>query len=718
MSKPLCILIIEDSEDDAVLLLRELRRGGHEPVFERVETAESMKSALQQKQWDIVISDYVLPQFSGPAALKILRESGIDLPFIIVSGNIGEDIAVEAMKSGAHDYILKGNLKRLIPAVERELRDAELRRESCRLKEIKKEKEFIDAVLNNIEMLVIVLDQTGKILSFNRAFEILTSYSFFEVKDRPFWDIFLTADEVETIKTLFSELRAGMAPNRHKNYWLTKSGSRRFIEWTYSVIKDVEGSVKYIIGTGIDATNRKQAEEALWQATEELQRSHKELEERVRVRTSELSGLNDDLEAEIYERREAEKRLARMNALYSILFRVNEAIVRIHKPEMLFEQTCRIVVDSGLFKMAWIGSVDPDTAKVKSIASAGDNGRYLDNVTIIARDVPEGRGPTGRAIREGKAQICLDIENDPSMLPCRESALTEGFRSSAAIPLRDDFGVVGSLTVFADSPYFFADTEVRLLCSLAEDISFAIETMAGENKRKEMEEDLKTSRDELRALSAHLQTMREEERIKIAREIHDELGQILTAAGLELSLIRNRYQDQAPIHKAVSAVIELLDYAVTDIQRICEKLRPRILDHLGLPVAIKQEVAAFTKRTGIHCSLDLVSKIPGLTDESTIALFRVVQEALTNVARHSGATRLMVRLAADRRDVILEVTDNGKGISPQELGNNSSLGLIGMRERIRDVGGEVTFSGAAGKGTTITVKIPGEKNNLKRGTHV
>ncbi|RJQ56736.1 MAG: hybrid sensor histidine kinase/response regulator [Nitrospiraceae bacterium] len=135
MPKPLHILIVEDSEDDAFLLLRELRKGGYEVTSERVETAEAMKAALGKGGWDIVISDYVLPVFGGLAALSILKESGQDLPFIIVSGNIGEDIAVGAMKAGAHDYIIKGNLTRLAPAVERELREAEVRREKRQAEE-------------------------------------------------------------------------------------------------------------------------------------------------------------------------------------------------------------------------------------------------------------------------------------------------------------------------------------------------------------------------------------------------------------------------------------------------------------------------------------------------------------------------------------------------------------------------------------------------------
>ncbi|MGB2988973.1 MAG: response regulator, partial [Candidatus Zixiibacteriota bacterium] len=124
MSKPLRVLIVEDSEDDAALLERELRRGGYEPTTKRVETAKAMSAELKRQEWDIVISDYVLPSFSGPEALNLLKEAGLDLPFIVISGKIGEDTAVEAMKAGAHDYIMKDRLTRLIPAVQRELEEA------------------------------------------------------------------------------------------------------------------------------------------------------------------------------------------------------------------------------------------------------------------------------------------------------------------------------------------------------------------------------------------------------------------------------------------------------------------------------------------------------------------------------------------------------------------------------------------------------------------
>jgi diguanylate cyclase (GGDEF)-like protein len=136
MSKPLRALVIEDSEDDTELLLHELQRGGYAPHHARVETPEAMNSELTARTWDIVFSDFSMPHFNAFDALSLLRNTGIDIPFIIVSGTIGEDRAVTAMKSGAHDYILKGNLKRLVPAVERELREARVREERREAEEI------------------------------------------------------------------------------------------------------------------------------------------------------------------------------------------------------------------------------------------------------------------------------------------------------------------------------------------------------------------------------------------------------------------------------------------------------------------------------------------------------------------------------------------------------------------------------------------------------
>src|SRR5688572_24778345 len=164
MSTYLRILLVEDSEDDARLVLREVRRAGYEVEYERVETADAMRAALSRQPWDLIICDFSLPQFNAPRALELLKESGIDLPFIIVSGTIGEESAVNALKAGAHDFIIKGNFARLIPAIQRELKDAAIRRER---RERERELEAIALVSSRLrtaktfnEMLSHLLDQT------------------------------------------------------------------------------------------------------------------------------------------------------------------------------------------------------------------------------------------------------------------------------------------------------------------------------------------------------------------------------------------------------------------------------------------------------------------------------------------------------------------------------------------------------------------------------
>jgi signal transduction histidine kinase len=351
--------MVEDSEQDAVLVLEELRRSGYEPDCERVATSRDFIKALESRRWDLIIADYTLPGFGGMHALSLMHDRGIDLPFIIVSGTIGEDLAVAAMKSGAHDYLLKDKLARLAPAIERELRDAQVRRE-----------------------------------------------------------------------------------------------------------------------------------------------------------------------------------------------------------------------------------------------------------------------------------------------------------------------------------------------------------------RHAAERELRTSRERLRSLAAHLQSVREDERKFIAREIHDELGQSLTGFKMDLAWIRHRLQPgvdeiaRQPLLDRISEMGALIDGAANLVRKLCTELRPQILDDLGLLPALEWQAHEFQKRTGIECALNLKETDFKLDTERSTALFRIFQEILTNVARHAGAGRVSAELRRAGDELVLEVRDNGRGIEPDRLSGEKSLGLLGMRERALLFGGEVFILGRKGAGTTVTVNIP------------
>ncbi|MBI3995173.1 MAG: diguanylate cyclase, partial [Nitrospirae bacterium] len=186
MGKPLRVLIVEDSEDDAALLVRELERGGYDPTFERVDTAQGMSDALARGPWDVIICDYNLPHFSAPAALMLAQKSGLDLPFVVVSGSIGEDVAVAAMKSGAHDYVMKGNLKRLVPAVERELREAKVRTECKQVEEaIRVSEEKFRAVAETANDAIVSADGHGNIMYFNKGAERIFGCPEAEVVGKP-----------------------------------------------------------------------------------------------------------------------------------------------------------------------------------------------------------------------------------------------------------------------------------------------------------------------------------------------------------------------------------------------------------------------------------------------------------------------------------------------------------------------------------------------------
>lgn len=719
--------------------------------------------------------------------------------------------------------------------------------------------------------------------------------------------------------------------------------------------------------------------------------------------------------ADVTDRVQAETQLFHLNRLYKMLSEVNTAILRIHEADELYIQLCRVAVEDGGFKMAWIGLVDPATKRVVPAYSYGDTGGYLDTVTIYATDVPEGMGPTGRAICEGRNMICSDVEYDPIMLPWKDRALKQGFRSSAAIPLRQGGVVIGAFTIYAGTPQFFTDEELALLTSLAYNISFAIDAISNEKMRlaaemtlrqsveevqdlynnapcgyhsldkdgtivrindtelkwlgytreevigkkkmlefytpesiekfKEVyptfvelgpvtdlefdilrrdgsiisvllnasairdkdgkflmsrstmfditdrkeaeqrirannkllklfaqkyslreyldevcslvrlwsgcrhagfrvmekngsipflasldydpdflkqegslslvhdqcvctriiagspepsdlacitpegsfisentafftetlsdkhrskyrgycmqagfktlavvpirhrgqtlgaihmaderenaiplkklefieqlamivgeaiyrfsaEEELKKSREELRNLNRYLREARENERTAIAREIHDELGQIITALRLDLAWVRDHYKDQEVLYAKSNSMLALVDATIHTIQNIIAELRPGILDVLGLFAAIEWQAAELKKMSGIVCNLKLPPEDILFSADISTNIFRIIQELFTNIVRYSQATKVSLQIEIIRDRLFLNITDNGIGIRPQDISSPVSFGIIGMRERVYAMKGEMQITGKAGIGTSVTIVVP------------
>lgn len=227
------------------------------------------------------------------------------------------------------------------------------------------------------------------------------------------------------------------------------------------------------------------------------------------------------------------------------------------------------------------------------------------------------------------------------------------------------------------------------------------------DERHRAEEELRRSQEQLRALSARLLFVQEEERSRIAREIHDELGQALTALKIDLAWIGQRLAPkQDPLKRKAEEMAHLIDTTVRAVRRISTELRPRVLDHLGLVAALEWQMREFQDRTGIASAFTSNLKEINLDATRATTLFRVCQEALTNVTRHANATRVKLNLKKVGRDLVLEVRDNGRGITKEAIADPKALGLIGMRERVLPWGGDVDIKGFREKGTTISVRIP------------
>lgn len=297
MSASLRLLIVEDSIDDALLVVRELTRAGYEVIYERVDTAPAMAAALHRNTWDLVIADYSLPEFTGTAALELLNATDLDIPFLIVSGSIGEDLAVEVMRSGARDYLMKGNIKRLIPSVERELREAEVRRqrrqaeEALHYSEARKAAIF-DAALDSI----ISIDHDGKVIEFNPQAEKTFGYNRDNVIGRRIDELIipraLRARHREALTRYVTTGTASLVGKRVELTAMRRDGSEFPVELS---LTSISTKTKPIFTAYIrDLTEQKQQEE-IRERSRELEEQNLRIQEANRLKSDFLANMSHEL---------------------------------------------------------------------------------------------------------------------------------------------------------------------------------------------------------------------------------------------------------------------------------------------------------------------------------------------------------------------------------------------------------------------------------------
>lgn len=456
MKNTLRILVIEDSEDDALLVLHQIKNGGYGIEYEIVQTAETMKAALYEKKWDIVLSDYIMPHFNGLEALVLLKETGIDIPFIVISGTIGEDVAVEAMKAGANDYMMKNNLKRLLPTIERELRESKSRaeRKQAELQLIESEQKYRSLAESSPDN-IIRYDTECRAVYINRNMSLTVG-----------------SDVVSFI---------GHTPMESNNFPSTV---------------DYQAKLQQVIQTG---------------QPDEIEVVVPDLKGELRVHQVRfVAERNNNLEIigalaigrDITEHKQAELVIAHANRTLRMLSETNQALIHITDESILLNEICRIAVEVGGYRMAWVGFAEHNEAKtVRPMAHAGFESGYIETLKITWADEDRGRGPSGTAIRTGQPYIVHNIESESCFTLWKERAIERGYKSFIALPLICEGQTLGVIAIYSGETSAICEKEAEMLKELADDLAFGLTALHTRAKREIAEKALRESEERYRIIA-------------------------------------------------------------------------------------------------------------------------------------------------------------------------------------------------------------------------
>jgi len=416
---------------------------------------------------------------------------------------------------------------------------------------------------------------------------------------------------------------------------------------------------------------------------------------------------------DVTERKQAEARAR-------VLVQVNELVRQIVNPDEFLYAVAQLVGEYLLTQRSFFVELDIEH----------DRGfvwrDYCRGVPSVAGEyrLSQYSAETGQEMDRGYTIVNNDSQVDPRTAPYYEKTYApNGERAYVAVPLMREGHRVAALWVSTDTPRDWRADDVTLLEAVAERAWLAVEKMsldleqsrlyeAEQQARVELElrvhertAELEKSSAQLSSLSARLQAMREEERQRLSRELHDQLGGALTGLKIDISQVY-RHSSDNDLQTKLKDLLATIDGIIQIVRQLAMELRPAILDDFGLSAAIEWQLQEFEKRSGIHSRYTPEEIQVELDKEAATAVFRILQEALTNVVRHAQASEVNVQLRHQSNYLILQVHDNGRGISPGDLINLKSLGLVGMRERVRLFSGDLDIQGTPGEGTTVLVRIP------------
>ncbi len=657
--------MVDDSEDDVILLMREIQKGGYDLVFERVDTQEAMKAALDTKTWDIVIADYVMPHFSGLAALSLLHQTGLDLPFIIVSGKMGEDKAVEVMKAGAHDYILKGNLSRLVPAIKRELQEAVVRQEKKLAEGALRESEMrYRSLVESAMDVIFTLSPEGIITSLNPAFEEITGWPLDEWLGKNFAPLIHQDDlpfAMEVCQRILK--REKLAPGFELRI-LLKSGEYATME--YSITPQTRnGDLIGILGISRDITGRKRAEEM-------LHRAHDELEIRIKERTSELAEANEELQSEIAERRRIEEELRENSERYRNLFdNANDAVITIDLQKRI---------------TSWNRSAERIFGwKSKEVA-----GRKLDTL-IVPSDLKDlWEQITGDALA-GKDVVGIET-----------------------IRIRKDGSRINvSLTV---SPILNAHREIIGLSGVIRDIT---ERKKIEEIRLENERLISTNK----ARSEFLTIMSHELRTPLTSII----GYSILLKENKLGKIND--EQTFFVNNIISSSKHLLDLinSILDLAKMEAGKLEMMVEEISVPYIINEALKLLKERFAIHNIVLKTEFDPELVfiKADRQKFKQILFNLLSNAIKFSKEEGGIITVSVERFEEMakISVSDTGIGIREEDMPRlfqkfeqldsgisrkyeGTGIGLSITKQLVEMHGGKILVESKYGEGSTFTVLLP------------
>ncbi|HEX5230137.1 MAG TPA: PAS domain S-box protein [Bryobacteraceae bacterium] len=600
--------------------------------------------------------------------------------------------------------------------------------------ELLRQKEILQTIFDHIPVLINFGDADNKAVLANREWEQTLGWSLEEI-NREGIDILAENYPDPEYRQKVREFVVNCSGEWRD--FKTRVRDGRVIDTSWAMLKLPDGTT---IGIGQDITARKQAEEALRESEERFRQLTENIQDLFWIKTPDLKRviymspifqrLSGRAPEEIYGDTDYHE------FLKQIVPEDREIMADIIGRQMSeFDVEYRIGEGNGNFR--WV--------RDRGFPIRDESGQIY-RIAGITTDITD-RKLAEEALRESEERFRQLTENIHEVFWLRSPDFKQllyvspryqevcGKSTEAAYSTAVDLGVVfpDDRERVAETMENFSGEEFEIEYRIRDkdgalrwirDRGFPIRNQAGEiyrvggvaediTERKKAEEYLNASREQLRALSAGLQSAREEEATRIAHQIHDDMGGVLTALRWELEALGKMIHDtgvpstlQPAIDSKLTAMLGLTDTTINVVRRIASELRPSILDDLGLPEAIEWQAQQFQIRTGIECRCDFGASVNNLGERQSTAIFRIFQEALTNILRHAYATHVDVATKEEGRSFLLAVSDNGRGITEEEKLGRGSLGILGMQERARLIGGQVDLVGSAGMGTTVFVRIP------------